>query len=66
MASLQAGLCTTGDAMGRAILDVEEVRKRLERGVTACLAHRRKLLTWLHKTCSIKMLETEIEKAGED
>ena len=56
MASLQAGLWTTGDAMSRAIRDREEVRMRLERGMTACLAHRRKLLTWLHKTCSIKCL----------
>ncbi|KAG2624898.1 hypothetical protein PVAP13_3KG155027 [Panicum virgatum] len=56
MASLQAGLWTTGDAMGRAIRDLKEVRMRLERRVTACLVHRRKLLTWLHKTCSIKCL----------
>ena len=34
MASLQAGLCTTSDAMGRAIRDVEEVRMWLERAVT--------------------------------
>ncbi|PUZ75158.1 hypothetical protein GQ55_1G127500 [Panicum hallii var. hallii] len=56
MASLQAGLWTAGDAMGRAIRDLEEERMRLERGVTASLAHRGKLLAWLHKTCSIKCM----------
>ncbi|OEL21172.1 hypothetical protein BAE44_0017809 [Dichanthelium oligosanthes] len=49
MSSLQAGLRTRGDAMGRAVHDLEEERMRLERAVTASLAHRGKLLTWLHK-----------------
>ena len=47
MASLQAGLWTAGDAMGRAVRDVEEERMRLERAVTASLAHRGQLLDWL-------------------
>lgn len=50
MSSMQAGLRTRGDAMGRAVRDLEEERTRLERAVTASLAHRGKLLAWLHKT----------------
>ena len=52
MASLQAGLWTVGDAMGRAVCDMEEERMRLERA--ASLAHCGKLLACIHKTCSIK------------
>ena len=42
MASLQTGLWTAGDAMGRVVRDVEEERMRLER--VASLAHCGKLL----------------------
>ncbi|CAN6335886.1 unnamed protein product [Urochloa humidicola] len=49
MASLQAGLRARGSAMDGAVRDLEEERMRLERAVTASLAHRRNLLAWLHK-----------------
>ena len=45
LSSLQAGLRARGDAMGRAVRDLEEERMRLERAVTASLAHRGHL--WL-------------------
>jgi ESCRT-I complex subunit TSG101 len=50
MSSMQAGLRSRGHAMGRAVRDLEEERTRLEHAVTASLAHRGKLLAWLHKT----------------
>ncbi|KAF8643402.1 hypothetical protein HU200_066886 [Digitaria exilis] len=50
MASLQAVLRERGHAMGAAVRELEEERMRLERAVTASLAHRGKLLAWLNKT----------------
>ncbi|XP_025808154.1 protein ELC-like [Panicum hallii] len=47
LSSLQAGLRARGDAMGRGVRGLEEERMRLERAVTASLAHRGELLTWL-------------------
>ncbi|RLN27803.1 protein ELC [Panicum miliaceum] len=47
LSSLQSGLRARGDAMGRAVRDLEEERMRLERAVTASLVHRGELLSWL-------------------
>ncbi|KAG0520688.1 hypothetical protein BDA96_08G095500 [Sorghum bicolor] len=52
MSSIQGSLRARGDAMDRAVRDLEDERLRLERAVTASLSHRGKLLAWLHKTSS--------------
>ncbi|KAF8643401.1 hypothetical protein HU200_066885 [Digitaria exilis] len=49
MASLQAVFRERGHAMGAAARELEEERMRLERAVTASLAHCGKLLAWLHE-----------------
>ena len=61
MVSLQAGLWTVGDAMGRSVRDVEEERMRLERA--ASLAHCGKPCLDAQDLLD-KMPETETEKGG--
>ncbi|KAL6905850.1 hypothetical protein ACP4OV_003451 [Aristida adscensionis] len=47
MSSLQASLRARGDAVDRAVGELEEERLRLEHAVTASLRHRGELLRWL-------------------
>ncbi|KAL6641679.1 hypothetical protein ACP70R_019860 [Stipagrostis hirtigluma subsp. patula] len=49
MASVQASLRARGDAMARAVRELEEERMRLERAVTASLGHRGQLISWLQQ-----------------
>ncbi|KAJ1265078.1 hypothetical protein BS78_08G050600 [Paspalum vaginatum] len=47
MSSLQATLRARAGAVDRAVRDLEDERTRLERAVTASLAHRGQLISWL-------------------
>ena len=65
MASLQAGIWTTSDAMGRGVRDLEEERMWLERGVTAGLAHHEEAAHLAAQDMLHKIFEMKIEKGGE-